>query len=369
MGVLGIGNMGTSHSKQLLKGRVPGAVLTAICDNNPERLLYAHDNFPGVEIFNNAQDMYKSGKIDAVIIATPHYSHPMDSMQAFDASIHVLCEKPAGVYTKNVREMNKKAKESGLSFGIMFNLRTNPIYIMMREIVKSGELGELKRISWIITDWYRTQFYYDSGNWRATWAGEGGGVLLNQCPHNLDLWQWICGMPNKVTAFCHEGKWHNIEVEDDVTVYVEYPNGATGTFVTTTSDAPGTNRFELTGNNGKLVCENETLTFYKLKIPERELAFTSRELFENPAYDVINVNVEGDCPMHIGVINAFVGNILRGEPLVAEGWEGINGLTLSNAMYLSSWTNKEIILPLDEELFLSELNKKIAGSKFKPISI
>jgi predicted dehydrogenase len=241
----------------------------------------------------------------------------------------------------------------------MFQSRTDSIFQKMREIVKGGELGEIKRTNWLITTWYRSQAYYNSGGWRATWKGEGGGVLLNQCPHNLDLWQWICGMPNKVTAFCHEGKWHDIEVEDDVTAYVEYENGATGVFVTSTADAPGTNRFEIMGDKGKLVYENGKLTLFRLKQGEREFNSTNTIMFGSPpAYEKEDVVTDGKNPAHPGALSAFVDKILgRGEQF-ANGEEGINGLMISNAMHLSSWLGKTIPLPLDEDLFLNELRKK-----------
>ena len=231
----------------------------------------------------------------------------------------------------------------------------------MRELVQSGELGEIRRVSWIITDWYRTQAYYNSGGWRATWAGEGGGVLLNQCPHNLDLWQWICGMPVKIRAFCHEGKWHNIEVEDDVTIYAEYANGATGTFITTTGDCPGTNRFEITLDGGKLVCEDNKLRLYKLKGKTSEHCATAQGGFDKLEGEWIDVETDGRNKQHSEVTNKFAAAILRGEELVAKGEEGIRGLSISNAAHLSAWLGKEVSLPVDEELFYSELQKKIAS--------
>jgi predicted dehydrogenase len=260
----------------------------------------------------------------------------------------------------------KAAAESGLVFGMMFNQRTNSYFRKMYDIVQGGTLGAIKRVSWIITNWYRTQAYYDSGDWRATWDGEGGGVLLNQCPHNLDLLQWICGMPSAVRAFCHNGKWHNIEVEDDVTAYLEYPNGATGTFITSTADAPGTNRFEITMEWGKLVNEdNNNLTQYKLDMNEREFCKSAKGGFEMPAVKIEKIETDGTNEQHIGVLKAFAGRILRGAPLVAEGQEGINGLTLSNAMHLSSWLDTTVKLPMDEELFLAELTKRRALSPRK----
>ena len=261
--------------------------------------------------------------------------------------------------------MNEAAKKSGKVFGIMYNQRTNPKFQKMREIVQSGELGELKRCIWIITNWYRTQAYYDSGTWRATWAGEGGGVLLNQCPHQLDLLTWLCGVPTKVRAFCHEGKWHDIEVEDDVTAYLEFANGMTGVFVTTTGDAPGTNRLEISGTKGKLVCEHDTITFDKLGVDEREWCKTCKEGFQKPPVERVEVETDGQNIQHPAVLNAFAAHILRGEPLVADGREGIKGLTLSNAMHLSSWLEKVVDVPFDEKLFYDMLMEKCKHSRRK----
>ena len=364
-GIIGIGNMGSDHAKRILNGDVENGVLTAVCDSNPKRLTWAVENLPGVIPFHCATDMMNSGTIDAIIISVPHYDHPRLAIEAFEAGLHVMCEKPAGVYTKQVMEMNAAAAKSNVVFGMMFNQRTNCVYRKMHEMVQAGAIGALRRTNWLITNWYRPQFYYDSGDWRATWSGEGGGVLLNQCPHNLDLWQWIAGMPSKITAFCHEGKWHNIEVEDDVTAYVEYPNGATGVFITSTADTPGTNRFELLGDSGKLVCENDVLTYYKSEMPEQEFSKTNTVAFASPKYEVITVETDGESEQHNGILRAFVKKILGTGELYASGEEGINGLTISNAMHLSSWLGKTIELPLDENRFYAELQKRVASSKAK----
>ncbi|MDR1439199.1 MAG: Gfo/Idh/MocA family oxidoreductase, partial [Clostridiales bacterium] len=311
---------------------------------------------------------FASGTADAVIIAVPHYWHPPLAIEALGSKIHVMCEKPAGVYTKQVREMNAAAvaaEKDGVVFGLMFNQRTNSLFRKMREMVQNGELGALRRNNWIVTNWYRPQCYYDSGGWRATWSGEGGGVLLNQCPHNLDLWQWICGMPKRITAFCHEGKWHDVEVEDDVTAYAEYADGSTGVFVTTTGDAAGDNRFAITGDRGKLVLEDDALTFYKLETPESEFTKTNTKPFGSPAFEKIKVETDGSNPEHVGVLQAFADNILRRGELVARGVEGINSLMISNAMHLSSWLGKGVELPIDEELFHSMLQKRAQGSRAK----
>ena len=365
VGIVGIGNMGSAHAKSIFSGNIKGMELAAVCDIAESKRLWADENLPGIPCYEDYKEMIDSGVCDTVIVATPHYFHSPIAIYAFEKGKNVLTEKPAGVYTKQVEEMNAAAKKSGKVFGIMYNQRTNPKFQKMREIVQSGELGELKRCIWIITNWYRTQAYYDSGTWRATWAGEGGGVLLNQCPHNLDLLQWICGMPSKVQAFCHIGKWHDVEIEDDVTAYLEFPDGATGVFVTTTGDAPGTNRFEVTLERGKLVCEDEKLTFYELDVNEREYCYTATEGFAKPTGHFTELVTDGENPQHAGVLRAFAANILRGEPLVARGEEGINGLTLSNAMHLSSWLGKMVEIPFDEDLFLEKLNELRANSRIK----
>ncbi|MCI9553151.1 MAG: Gfo/Idh/MocA family oxidoreductase [Acutalibacter sp.] len=366
LGIIGVGNMGSGHVQNILSGQTPEIEIAAVADRRPDRRNWAQEHLPkDTLVFEEGSELIGSGLCQAVLIAVPHYQHPVLAQEAFAQGLHVMCEKPAGVYTKAVREMNAAAQKSGKVFGMMFNQRTNCLYRKMHQMVHGGELGQLKRVNWIITDWYRTQMYYDSGDWRATWAGEGGGVLLNQCPHQLDLLQWICGLPKTVRAFCHEGKWHDIEVEDDVTAYLEYENGATGVFVTTTGDAPGTNRFEVTGTLGKLVCEDGRLRFWRLKEDERAFCKTSQEGFAKPEMEEIEVETDGENPQHVGVLNAFAANILRGEPLVANGCEGLNGLTLSNAMHLSSWLGQAVEIPFDEELFLNELNKRRESSRKK----
>lgn len=364
IGVIGIGNMGASHAKSIYNGEIPGGELIAVCDNSPERLKWAKDTFGDkVKIFEDVDAFFSSKEMDAVIVATRHYDHSQHSIKAFSNGYHVLVEKPAGVYAKQVREMNDVAVKSGLTFGIMYNQRTNPIYQKLRELIQSGELGELRRSIWIITNWYRPQSYYNSGGWRATWAGEGGGVLLNQDPHQLDLWQWICGIPKRVRAFMYFGKWHNIEVEDDATAYVEYENGATGLFVTTTADSPGTNRLEVTGDRGKIVIEDDKLTFWRLRTSERQFNMEYTGGFGEPECWKCEIPVRGVMTAHAGIMRNWVDAILKGSKLLAPGIEGINGLQISNAMHLSAWMDNWADIPVDEELFYNLLQEKIKSSQ------
>lgn len=366
IGIIGVGNMGSSHIRNILEGKCPGIQITAAADRRESRRNWARENLPQAEIFSEGSELIKSGLVQAVLIAVPHYQHPELAIEAMEHGLHVMVEKPAGVYTLQVREMMKTADaHPELTFGMMFNQRTNCVYRKIKELMDGGELGELKRVNWIITSWYRTQFYYDSGAWRATWAGEGGGVLMNQCPHQLDLLQWLCGMPSKVHAFMHEGKWHDIEVEDDVTVYMEYPNGATGVFITTTGDAPGTNRLEITGTKGRIICDNDRLQYDRLTVDEREWCVTCSEGFRCPPTERIELETDGMNEQHPAVLNTFADHIEHGTPLTADGREGINGLMLSNAMHLSYWTGKTVTLPFDENLFLQLLDQHRANSRHK----
>ncbi len=363
--VIGIGNMGTKHALNIFSGKVDGAKLTAVCDIDKGRRDWAKANLAGIDIYDSDDMLFKnSASFDALVISVPHYDHVPIAIKAFEHGLHVMCEKPAGVCTIDVEKMNKAADKSGKVFGMMFNQRTNHLYRKMHELIHNGSIGQIKRVNWIITDWYRAQSYYDSGAWRATWAGEGGGVLLNQCPHNLDLLQWLCSMPTKVRAFCHNGKWHDIEVEDDVTAYLEFENGATGVFVTSTADAPGTNRLEVTGTKGTLICDKNKLIFKELEVDERVWTKTCEKGFEKPSVHEYEPATDGKNEQHVGVLKAFCSAILTGASLVADGREGINGLMLSNAMHLSSWLDKTVSLPIDMELFKYQLGLRAETSKY-----
>ena len=372
LGIIGLGNMGAPVSKLVaIEHQCPEIDLTAVCDISEERRQWAANTFKGqnIEIFDDAETMMKSGLVDAIYIAVPHYDHPTLAMKGFEYGLHVMTEKPAGVYTKAVREMNEAAEKAGVKFGAMFQTRTAPVFKKVKQLLDSGEFGQIRGVTWLVTKWYRSQFYYDSGSWRATWAGEGGGVLLNQCPHNLDVLQWLCGMPEEVTAKCSIAQWHNVEIEDDVSAIFKYKNGALGTFITSTGICPGTNRLEIATDKGTIIVDNSsTLTVHELAEKEQDYAKKIKSSFDKPKiteikYDFYIEQIGG----HSIMLNAFAGAILRGEELIVNGCEGINSLTLSNAMYLSSWLNRTVQLPLDEDLFYEELKKRIATSKHKNV--
>lgn len=366
VGIIGLGGMGSNHAGYLSRGEIPGARLAAVCDVEPARLQNVSEKYgEDVQAFDSADALFEAKCIDAVIVATPHYFHPPLVTQALERGYHAMSEKPAGVYTKQVREMNEVAAKSDRVFGVMFNQRTRGDHQKLKELVESGELGEIKRTIYIINDWFRAQSYYDSGGWRATWAGEGGGVLANQCPHNLDLWQWICGMPERIRAFCHFGKYHDIEVEDDVTAYAEYANGATGVFITSTGEAPGTNRLEISADNGKVVLEGGKITFWRTRVPSSQFLKEWPNGFGSPEVWKCEVPFRSGGEEHRGITKNWVQAIRQGTPLLASGDEGVRGVELANAMMLSTWTDDWVDIPVDEERFYEELQKRVAQSEVK----
>ena len=361
IGIIGVGGMGTSHARYLRDGEVSRCVLTAVCDIVPERL----DPFSDLQTFTDSRELIRSGEVDAVIIATPHYDHTTIGIDALDQGLHVLVEKPISVHKADCERLIKAHTNKKLVFAAMFNNRTRARYQKIRQLVQSGELGELVRVNWIVTTWFRTQAYYDSGGWRATWAGEGGGVLLNQCPHELDLLCWFCGMPSRVTAFCGIGKRHHIEVEDEVTAYLEYPNGATGVFVTSTAEAPGTNRLEIVGQRAKLVSEGDDLTLVRNEIPADEFLNTSTLGFAKPPVWNCSIPVkEKQGSTHRLILENFRDAILHGEKLIAPAEEGIHEVELGNAMLLSSLTGKPVEMPMSGRTFERKLKELIKTSTF-----
>ena len=336
--------------------------LFALCDTDVYKRRTLSEKYPGIPVFPNHEAMLSSATVDCVIIATPHRFHPPIAEDALRAGVHVLSEKPAGVDSGTVRKLCSVARESGMTYGIMFNQRTDPLFAKARELIRSGELGALKRTSWTVTNWYRTQAYYDSGSWRATWNGEGGGVLLNQAPHNLDLWIWLAGMPSAVRAVCSEGKYHRIRVEDEATIYAEFPGGATGVFITSTGEAPGTNRLELVFDRGRLLLENGRLNVLRLGVSEREFCFTSKAGYALPEISEENIVLRPERDGHSLILEDFARAVLTGSPLLSPGADGVNELSLSNAAYLSSWTGKRVELPLSPES-MSEFRTFLAARR------
>ena len=371
LGIIGFGTQGGAYTEFIADGRVKNMEIGGICDISPEKKALAKKANPDVPFYDNYVEMLESGNVDAIVTCVPHYLHPEMAIEALKRDIHTLVEKPAGVYTKQVRELNEfAATKPDLTFGIMFNQRTNELYQKVKQIIDNGEIGNIRRTNWIITTWWRPQGYYDQSEWRATWAGEGGGVLVNQAPHQLDLLQWICGMPKKVYSNVKYGYQRDIAVEDEVTTILDYGNGATGVFITCTHDVLGTDRFEILGDNGKIIVDNsKKVTIKRLHRSESEMNTTMgmkdiSEIFNGK--ELSNINTEEVIEFesvwgaqHIAVLENFAANILEGTPLLAPGSDGIKGVSLANAILLSSWLGKEVEIPVDEDLYFEELSRRI----------
>jgi predicted dehydrogenase len=360
VGIIGVGTMGGSHAARFEDGEITRAELTAVCDVDAARMERFGET---VSRFSDAGELLDSGTADAVIIATPHFSHTTIGCEALARGLHVLVEKPISVHKADCERLVAAHRKRRQVFAAMFNQRTDPHYAKVKELIDEGHLGELMRVNWTVTDWFRSEIYYAMGAWRATWKGEGGGVLLNQSPHQLDMLQWLCGMPGRVRAFCHLGKWHDIEVEDEVTAYMEFPNGATGVFITSTGEAPGTNRLELAGENGRVVVEGDRVTFTRNVESCRRFSRETKEAFSAP--DVWNVDVPatGKGGQHRAIIQNFVDAILDRTPLIAPAREGTRSVELANAMLLSSLTGKTVDLPLNGAAFERRLKRLQAASK------
>jgi len=361
LGIIGLGNMGSAHARSLLEGKVPRIKLAAVCDTEADLSRFAAE----AKIFTSSEALIRSGEVDAVLVATPHYSHTTIGIDALQNGLHLLSEKPISVHKADAQRLIAAHTNPKQVFAAMFNQRTDPHYTKLRELIQSGELGAIRRVNWIITNWFRTQAYYNSGGWRATWEGEGGGVLLNQCPHNLDLFQWLFGMPVRVRATCKIGRYHEIEVEDDVTAVLDYDDGKSAVFITSTGEAPGTNRLEVTTERGRIVVEDGQVRWTRNETPMTEFSHTTTGGFSTPPIWNIEIPVSGTGEQHIGIMKNFAEAILDGKPLIAPAAEGIHSVELANAMLMSSFLDKTVKLPLDAATYEGLLKEKIAGSKFQ----
>ncbi|MDD3278904.1 MAG: TIM barrel protein [Lachnospiraceae bacterium] len=381
IGIIGTGNQGNAYAS-LLTQRADDpewplppcpahCCLGALCDNDPKRLEFLKKKYPDIPLYTDWKKLVDSDDVDMVITTVPHYLHTEIAIYCLEHGRNVLVEKPAGVYAKEVKSMNDCAKKHpDTAFGIMFNQRTNTLYQKIKAVIESKELGEIRRSNWIINTWWRPDCYYRQSDWRATWGGEGGGVLVNQAPHQLDLWQWLCGVPTKVYAKCMFGAHRKIAVENDVTIVTEYENGATGCFITTTHDPVGTDRLEIDMDGGKIVVDNsKTATILRFSMTEDEMnhqmdAEQVQQLTQGVStgslYTTETIEAEsGWGSQHAAVMENFALHVLENAALLAQGTDGILGVNLQNAALLSSWLGREVENPVDEELYLEKLNEHI----------
>lgn len=358
LGIIGFGVMGQAHARILLEDKIPRCELVAVCDALPAN----RAKFTAGRTCSDPQELLADPGIDAVLIATPHFAHTSIGIAALQAGKHVLVEKPISVHKADAERLSAAHTHPRQVYAAMFNQRTDPFFLALRDLVRGGELGAIGRVQWTITNWFRTAAYYRMGSWRATWAGEGGGVLLNQCPHNLDLFQWIFGMPQRINAFCQFGRYHAIEVEDDVTAYLQYASGMTATLITSTGEFPGTNRLEIAGDQGRVVYEHDRIAYTRNEVRASEFNRTSPEPFGQPKTTEVAVPASGHGGQHRAIIANFVDAILDGTPLIAPAEEGVHSVELANAMLLSTWRGGPVDLPLDGAVYAAELEKKIGAA-------
>jgi len=364
IGIIGMGNIGKHHAGYLLEGKVSRCQLTAVCSTSPDKL--ADYEVKGLKIFGDAMALIRSNAVDAIIVATPHYQHTSLGIAAFENGLHVMVESPISAHKADAeRLVAAHQRHPRMVFGGMFQLRVEPRYEKIRALIRGGELGEIVRINWVNTDWYRAEAYYASSAWRATWKGEGGGVLLNQCLHNLDILQWLLGIPARVRGFCQLGRFHQIEVEDNVTAYLEWSNGATGVFVSSTGEAPGVNRFEIVGTRGTLILEGGKLIFTRNAADMVEFSKSAKQGFVKPEAKTEELPLVNAAAPHAMLMQNFVNAILSGEPLIAPGADGIHSVELANVMMYSSLLGETVALPMNGADWEKRLNQLIAESKLE----
>jgi predicted dehydrogenase len=361
LGIVGLGAMGSDHGTKIVEGKVPNTTLAAVCDEVADL-----SHFPNAKPFRNSREMIRSGEIDAILIATPHFAHTTVGIDALENGLHVLVEKPISVHKADAERLIAAWEAAGRKpvFAAMFDTRTVPVYRKLHQLIRGKEngLGRIRRVTWIVTTWFRTQHYYDLGAWRGTWRGEGGGILVNQCPHNLDLFQWLFGMPQSIQAICRIGKYHKIEVEDEFHALLDFADGCVATIIASTGEAPGSSRFEIAGENGLAVVENDRILFTRNETPMSEFCMTSKERMKRPeSWDAV-IPAGGRAGGHTEIMSNFVDCILNGTPLIAPAQEGVRSIELANAILYSSFKRRPIDLPLDSKVYAQFLKEKIDSS-------
>lgn len=350
-GVVGLGGMGLGHCRFLTEV-VPETALTAVCDTHPERAQHGGEQF-GVPHFTEPEAMFESGLVDAVLIATPHYGHAPVAISAFQHGLHVLVEKPLCVSVSEGDQMLAAARRAGTKFAIGYQHRFRPEVQAARRAIEQGVIGEVRR-TLLITAWYRTQAYYDSGGWRATWAGEGGGVLINQAPHFIDLWTWLGGLPSRLTGQTRT-VLHEIETEDEAFALVEYPNGAHGYLYATTNEEPSENLIEICGDRGKLRLQDGMLQVWQLQHSIRTFTHEATGMWDGIPAAYIEPPVppvpEGALQGQPALIQNFARAILYDEPLLVPGEEGLNTVEVINALILASKRAMPVSIPVDRAAY------------------
>jgi len=358
IGLVGLGSFGRQHAHWMQA--LPELELVATCDHAVGPLSAA----PEPQHFTSYRELHRSGLVEAVLIASPHHTHAAIAADALASGLHVLLEKPIARHIAEAHELLARPPAAGQQFAVMLNQRMNPAHQQLKQLIEEQRLGRLQRINWICTPWFRTQAYYRSADWRGTWAGEGGGLLMTLCLHQLDILQWLCGLPTSLHAFGAFGKHHDIEVEDEVTAYMQFAGGASGVFVGSSGECPGTNRFELVGTGGRALLNDGTLSLVENEVPSDEFIRASAEGWAHPNTRIVNLPVgsmtEGG---HSQILRNFARAVRGRETLLTPANAGLGSLELAGAMLLSMFQKRAVELPLDAAELANELERRTATSK------
>ncbi len=360
IGIVGAGGMGQGHAETMKK--IEEAELSAVCDCEEARVREVAQKY-GVKYFTDYKKLIDSGLAEAVIVATPHYFHPEISIYAMEHGLHVLTEKPISVTVRQADKMVEAAKKTGKVFCVMYQSRNRGVFITAKKLIEEGKLGDIKR-TLLVNPYYRSQAYYDSGSWRATWKGEGGGVLINQAPHMIDIFIMLAGLPKKFQAKART-RLHKIEVEDEVNVLLEYENGAWGYYYTCTNEVPSILYLEIAGDKGKIIFNGETLKFFSTSVPISEFTVKNESMWASPETKEEQLNIPETDAGHGAIIRNFCKAITEGEPLVSPGVEGLKSVEFINACLLSGFKNKIVETPVDRDEYDRFINEMIARSKEK----
>lgn len=359
--VIGFGGMGRQYVEMLYAGQIEGMVLAGVCCRNEKGQKELRECFPEAAIYKSVEETFAhADEFDAAVIVTPHSTHVEIGKMAAAAGVHILMDKPAGISTKEVRELLAETEKNGVSYGMIFNVRMNPVFFQAKKMIENGEIGKPCRALWMCNNWFRTPAYHNSSPWRSTWKGEHGGLLLNQCPHYLDIWQWLFGMPESVRASIDYGKYNDFTVDDNADLQFFYKDGLHGTFIASSGEAPGVNRLEIWGTKGLLRIENcEELTFDENIVSVEQFREENKEIYGMPKHEKRTVSVDWNQPLgYQKIFSDFAEHIRKGTPLLVTGEDGLRTLMLTNGAYLSSWTDKKISFPIDDELYAALLKKK-----------
>ncbi len=365
VGIAGIGYIAEEYIKLFSQGKIKGAEISALSSRNYSHMKQIQDTYCLQEatLFTDYEGMLDSGTIDMVMICTPHFCHSNMAISSVERGIHTMIEKPVGVFPDELENlMNHVRLHSDTLSGVLYCKRSNPAFIKLKQLLDNGDIGDLKRITWIITDMYRPQVYFDANPWKGTFRGEGGGLMMTQVSHQIDLLVWLCGLPVTLQAFCYTGRERKIEVENEVTIIMEYPNNAVGQFIASSHECPGSSRLEIIGNRGQVILENENiLTFRSLQLDEKEYSVNCKEVYGRVPYTERQFNFGSidNTVMQAEIINNFITAIFDKTPVLCPVQEAVDTQFFIQGAYLSAWEHKKQPIPADSVTFTKELTKRI----------